>query len=70
MNIVEAMVVNRVEKLLKDLEVLAEDMTNTVNEKSSSQKVSDFTTAGEISPENLKRLGRIQLEVTLLKGLV
>jgi hypothetical protein len=70
MNIIENMIVSRVNTLLGKLEVLSGDIIDEVNLKNSSQKVSEFTTAGEISPKDLTRLGRIQMEITLLKGLV
>ena len=70
MNLVEQMVYDRVVFLLSEVERLAGQMVGEINDKRKSTKVSDFTTAGDISPEMLREVGIIQLQITLLKGMV
>ena len=70
MNLVEEMVHDRVVFLLKEVERLAGQIVGEVDAKRKSTKVSDFTTAGDMPPEMLRELGIIQLQITLLKGMV
>ena len=70
MNLVEQMVSDRVTELLADIEVIAEEMVGEIDTKRKSTKVSDFTTAGDIPPHLLRRMGIVQLQITLLKGLL
>ena len=70
MNLVEQMVSDRVTQLLAEVEVIAEEMVVELDDKRKSTKVSDFTTVGEIPTATLRRLGVVQLQITLLKGMV
>ena len=70
MNLVEQMVYDRVLTLLAEVEAIATDMVNEGDDKRKSTKVSDFTTVGEIPQATLRRLGAVQLQITLLKGMV
>ena len=70
MNLVEQMVYDRVTELLAEVETIAKDMVGDIDMKRKSTKVSDFTTAGDIPPSLLRRLGVVQLQITLLKGMV
>ena len=67
---VEQMVYDKVTQLLAEVEVIAEEIVGEVDTKRKSTKVSDFTTAGKIPPSTLRKLGIVQLQITLLKGMV
>ena len=69
MNLVQAMILKRVEVLLEELALIGEEIVVEGQRKSKSISVADFTTAGELSPELLKRMGVVNIQLTLLQGM-
>lgn len=69
MNVVEAMMVQRTEVLLKELEVLAEEVIREGQNKATSLAISDLTTQNELSPSLVKRLGIVHVQLHTLKSL-
>ena len=70
MNIVESMIELRVDALLKELEIIAEEIITTGQVKSKSLAIADITTQDELDPELAKRLGIVHIQLGLLKTLV
>ena len=70
MNLVEQMIHDRVATLLTEVEVIATEMVQNADTKRKSTKVSDFTTVGDVPPTVLRKLGAVQLQITLLKGMI
>ena len=69
MNLVQAMIIKRVEVLLEELALIGEEIVVEGQRKSKSISVADFTTARELSPELLKRMGVVNIQLTLLQGM-
>ena len=70
MNIVDTIIGERVSTLLEELDEIAVGLINQHDKKKTSTKVADFTTADDMPPETLRKLASIQMQLTLLKGLV
>ena len=69
MNIVQGMVISRVKILMTELEQLAIEVVDETNRRKASTAVQDFTNTDELKPEHLTRIGVIQLQIMLLKGM-
>ena len=70
MNIVESMIELRVDALLKELEIIAEEIIATGQAKSKSLAIADITTQDELDPKLAERLGIVHIQLGLLKTLV
>ena len=70
MNLVEEMIFNRVTVLLDEVQSIAESLIDEGEDKKRSTKVADLTTVGQIPPVTLRRLGVVQLQISLLKGML
>jgi len=70
MNIIDKVITDRINALLVELEDIATEIANEINDKTNSQTVKDFTTASEIDNKYLRKIGVIQLKIHLLQGLL
>ena len=70
MNIIDKIILGRISSLLNDLSLVSVDAITELDRKQKSNVVSDFTTSDELSSDILKRIANIQMEITLLKGLL
>ena len=69
MNLVQAMIIKRVEQLLKELETIAVEIIAEGQRKSKSTVVADFTTTNDLDPELAKRMGVVNIQLTLLQSM-
>ena len=69
MNLVQAMILKRVEVLLEELASIGEEIIVEGQRKSKSTAMVDLMTAGELSPELLKRMGVVNIQLTLLQSM-
>lgn len=70
MNIIQQMVRNRAEVLLKELGELADEVISEGQRKSNSTSVADFTTASVIDPKMAKRIAVIHIQLKMLENMV
>ena len=69
MNLVQAMILKRVEVLLEELSAIGEEIIDEGQRKSKSTAVVDLMSQRELSPELLKRMGVVNIQLTLLQGM-
>lgn len=69
MNIVDAMIANRVTDLLKELEALTLEVITEGQRKANSTAMADLMTQKELSPEMGKKMGMIHLQLSLLSNM-
>lgn len=69
MNLVEALIGQRIEVLLKELESISEDVISEGQVKAKSTTIADMTTQGELSPNIVRRLGVVHVQLNMLKTL-
>ncbi len=70
MNIVETYILGKVDKLLVELDEVSEELSDNMERKQTSHKISDMTTDPTFDKDLLAKSGRIQLKLILLKGLL
>ncbi len=70
MNIVETYILGKVDKLLVELDEVSEELSDDMERKQTSHKISDMTATPAFDKDLLAKSGRIQLKLILLKGLL
>ena len=67
MNLVQAMILKRVEVLLEELAAIGAEIIDEGQRKSKSTAMTDLMTQRELSPDLLRRMGIVNIQLTLLQ---
>lgn len=70
MDIVDKMIITKVVKLLDELDGLATEATEVLNQKMTSTRVSDLTSAKEVPPHILLRIATIEFQVSVMRRMM
>ena len=70
MNLIDTMIVKKMEELFQELEGVAEEIISAGQKKAKSTAIADLTTQKEMSPELSMRMGVIHIQMGLLRTMV
>ncbi len=70
MDIVDKMIITKVSKLLDELDRLSIEAIEARNEKMTSTRVADLTSAREIPPHIILRIATIEFQLSIMRRLI
>ncbi len=70
MDIIDKMIITKTAKLLDELDRLATEATEILNQKITSTRVSDLTSTKEVPPHILLRIATIEFELSIMRRLM
>ena len=70
MNLVNAMLIQKVESLIDEVELLAEGMADVIVEKDNNLSVENLIAPKEVDPETIKKVMQITFQIQMLRAMI